>query len=162
MRMPLILLLAAGLGVPGLALAHEYPLEDIVLVHPFATPAPPDVPHALAYVDIRVQGETPAVLIGASTPASESVGLYETRREGGEPRRHRLERIEVPEGTTQLMRPEGGYHLVLEDLVAPLRVGERFPMTLEFAERGEVDVEVWVQTPDRGSEAADGHHHDLR
>lgn len=161
MRVPVSLLLAAGLSLSATALAHEYPLEDIVLVHPFATPAPPGVPHAAAYVDIRVEGDTPAVLIGASTPASESVALYETRREEGEPQSRRLERIEVPAGITQLMRPEGGYHLMLEELVAPLRLGERFPMTLEFAERGEVEVEVWVQSAERGSEAADGHHHDL-
>ncbi|MDR5893713.1 MULTISPECIES: copper chaperone PCu(A)C [Halomonas] len=162
MRLSVTLLLAAGLALPGLAQAHEYVLEDLVLVHPFATPAPPGVPHAAAYVDIRVEGETPAVLIGARTPASESVGLYETRREEGEPERRRLERIEVPAGITQLMRPEGGYHLMLEGLVAPLGLGERFPMTLEFAERGEVEVEVWVQSAERGSRAADGHHHDLR
>lgn len=161
MRMPAILLLAAGLALPGLAQAHEYELEDLVVVHPFATPAPPGVPHAAAYVDIRVAGETPAVLVGARTPASESVELHDMQMKEGAMQMRRVERIEVPAGITQTMRPGGGYHLMLMDLKAPLRLGERFPMTLEFAERGEVEVEVWVQSAERGSEAADGHHHDL-
>ncbi len=162
MRMPLILLLAAGLSLSATALAHEYVLEDLVVVHPFATPAPPGVPHAAAYVDIRVEGDTPAVLVGASTPVSEAVELHDMQMEEGVMEMRRVERIEVPAGITQTMRPGGGYHLMLMDTVAPLRLGERFPMTLEFAERGEVEVEVWVQSAERGSEAADGHHHDLR
>ncbi|QTF92834.1 copper chaperone PCu(A)C [Halomonas sp. BM-2019] len=163
MRMPAFLLLAAGLSVStaasASALAHEYVLEDLVVVHPFATPAPPGVPHAAAYVDIRVEGDTPAALVGATTPASDSVELHDMQMDGGVMRMRRVERIEVPAGTLQTMRPGGGYHLMLMDLKAPLRLGERFPMTLEFAERGEVEVEVWVQGADAGSEAADGHHH---
>jgi periplasmic copper chaperone A len=159
MRVTVFLLLAAGLSFSVSALAHEYPLEDLVVVHPFATPAPPGVPHAAAYVDIRVEGDTPAVLVGASTRASASVELHDMRMDEGVMQMRRVERIEVPAGTLQTMRPGGGYHLMLMDLTAPLRLGERFPMTLEFAERGEVEVEVWVQGATAGSEAADGHHH---
>ncbi len=158
MRVPVSLLLAAGLSFSASALAHEYVLEDLLLVHPFATPAPPGVAHAAAYVDIRVEGDTPAVLVGARSPASDSVELHDMKMEDGVMQMRPVERIEVPAGVTQTMRPGGGYYLMLMDLVAPLRLGERFPMTLEFAERGEVEVEVWVQSAEAGREAADGHY----
>ncbi|MFY0989017.1 copper chaperone PCu(A)C [Halomonas sp. C05BenzN] len=159
--MPLLasLLLAAGLVFPATALAHDYRLDDVHIAHPFATPAPPGVPHAAAYVDIRVEGGEPAVLVGARSPASETIELHDMTMDDGVMRMRRVERIEVPAGILQTMRPGAGYHLMLFDLVAPLREGERFSLTLEFAERGEIEVEVWVQSAGEGSRDADDHHH---
>ena len=48
---------------------------------------------------------------------------------------------------------------MLIGLTEPLKEGERFPLTLTFAEQGDVDIEVWIQSAQKGSEAADGHHH---
>ncbi|MCE9681730.1 copper chaperone PCu(A)C [Halomonas sp. M5N1S15] len=54
------------------------------------------------------------------------------------------------------MRPGGGYHLMLMDLVAPLREGDSFPLTLTFAERGEIDIHVRVQSAgDGGADAGE-------
>lgn len=159
MRPTSFLLLAAGLLLATPALAHDYRLGDVQISHPFATPAPPSVPHGAAYVDITVEGEEPAVLVGASTPASDTVELHDMAMDDGVMRMRQVMQIEVPGGITQTMRPGGGYHLMLMNLVAPLREGDRFPMTLEFAERGEVEVEVWVQSAGEGSADADDHHH---
>ncbi|WP_269321331.1 hypothetical protein [Halomonas sp. BC04] len=40
---------------------------------------------------------------------------------------------------------------MLMNLVAPLREGDSFPMTLTFAERGEIDIRVQVQSASDGS-----------
>ncbi|WP_163557925.1 copper chaperone PCu(A)C [Halomonas sp. NO4] len=160
MRPILSLFCAAALMVAAPALAHDTPLDDVRIAHPFATPAPPSVPHGAAYLDISVTGDTPAVLVGASTPASESVEIHDMTMDDGVMRMRRVERLEVAPGMTQRMRPGGGHHLMLLNLVAPLNEGDRFPLTLEFAERGEVQVEVWVQSAQEGSEAAEGHHID--
>lgn len=45
-----------------------------------------------------------------------------------------------------------GYHLMLEDLKAPLKDGDRFDLTLRFEKAGERTVQIWVQTP-RGNAA---------
>ena len=94
----------------------------------------------------------------AHTPASESVELHDMAMDDGVMQMRRVERLAVPGGTLQTMRPGGGYHLMLMDLVTPLNEGERFPLTLEFAERGEIEVEVWVQSAREGSRDADDHH----
>ncbi|MCG6656652.1 copper chaperone PCu(A)C [Halomonas campisalis] len=154
-------MLAAGLLLATPALAHhEYRLGDVRIAHPFATPAPPTVPHGAAYLDITVEGDESAVLVGASTPASESVELHDMAMEDGVMRMRQVAQIEVPGGIIQTMRPGGGYHLMLINLVAPLKEGDRFPLTLEFAERGEIVVEVRVQSAGEGSADADAHHHD--
>ena len=50
-----------------------------------------------------------------------------------------------------------GHHLMLFDLKAPLKDGDRFPLTLTFEKAGTVQVQVWVQTPRPGSGAAHQH-----
>lgn len=158
MRSILPLLLASALLATLPAQAHESHLDDVRIAHPFATPAPPSVPHGAAYLDIGVEGDSPAVLVGASSPASESVEIHDMSMDDGVMRMRRVPQLEIEPGSTQRMRPGGGYHLMLMNLVAPLSEGDRFPLTLEFAERGEVQVEVWVESAQEGSEAADGHH----
>lgn len=157
-RIP-FLLLAGALLLATRALAHDAQLGDVRIAHPFATPSPPSVAHGAAYLDISVTGDTPAVLVGASSPASEGVEIHDMVMDDGVMRMRRIEQLEVEPGMTQRMRPGGGYHLMLMNLVAPLNEGDRFPLTLEFAERGEVQVEVWVESAQEGSEAAEGHHH---
>ena len=159
MRLPPSLLLAAGLLLATPVMAGEYRLGDVQIAHPFATPAPPSVPHGAAYLDITVEGEEPAVLVGATTPASDTVELHDMAMEDGVLRMRQVTQIEVPGGLTQTMRPGGGYHLMLMNLVAPLREGDRFPLTLEFAERGEVEVEVRVRSAGEGSADASDHQH---
>ncbi|GKW48585.1 copper chaperone PCu(A)C [Halomonas sp. NCCP-2165] len=157
--------LAAGLAVAALAalppsaLAHEAHHEDLRIAHPFATPTPPGAPNGAAYLDIGVGGEQPARLIGASSPVSEVVELHDMTLEEQRMVMRQREAFEIAPGETLTMRPGGGKHLMLINLNAPLAVGQRFPLTLEFAERDSVEVEVWVEEAAAGSEAADAHHH---
>lgn len=156
-RLATAALLAAGL-MSGLAQAHELRHDDLRIAHPFATPTPPGAMSAGAYVDLEVTGETPATLVGARSPASEVVEIHTMEMADGTMRMRPLPELTVAPDAPVRMRPGGGHHLMLIELAAPLREGERFPLTLEFAERGEVEVEVWVQEANEGSTAADGHH----
>lgn len=154
----LVIASLAALSLPS-ALAHEALHEDLRIAHPFATPTPPGAPTGAAYLDISVGGDRPARLIGASSPVSEVVELHVMTQEDDRMVMRRLEAIEIAPNETLTMRPGGGEHLMLINLDAPLTLGQRFPLTLEFAERDSVEVEVWVEEAAIGSEAADGHHH---
>lgn len=155
-RLPI--LFAAALLIPGLANAHDIRLDDVRIAHPFATPTPPGAPNGAAYLDITVEGDTPATLVGVSSSASRAVELHDMRMEGGNMQMRKLDQITIEPGDTLTMRPGGGQHLMLLGLEEPLRKGNTLPLTLEFAERGTLDVEVWVQEAHEGSEAADAHH----
>ena len=50
-----------------------------------------------------------------------------------------------------------GYHLMLEELKAPMKDGDSFALTLRFEKAGERTVQVHVQTPRKG--AAQEHKH---
>jgi copper(I)-binding protein len=43
-----------------------------------------------------------------------------------------------------------GYQVQLRHLKRPLKVGDRFDMTLTFERAGKVNVVVWVQNPKPG------------
>ena len=51
--------------------------------------------------------------------------------------------IDIPAGRTVELKP-GGLHIMLMGLTQPLKDGEMFPLTLTFANEGEVPVEVMV------------------
>ncbi|RCV90573.1 copper chaperone PCu(A)C [Billgrantia montanilacus] len=156
MRFMFLLMLAAALSMAGPAMAQEYRLDDLIITHPFATPSPPSVDHAAVYVDISIASGESDALVGASTPASETVELHDMAMEGGVMRMFPVDEIEVPTSTLLTMRPGGGHHLMLSDLTAPLREGDSFPLTLTFAERGEVDIHVRVQSAgDGGADAGE-------
>lgn len=145
MRVTSFLLLAAGLTLAVPALARDAGPGEVHIDNAFSPPSPPSVPHGGVYLDISVEGDTPAVLVGASSPASESVEIHEMRMDDGIMTMRPVERIEVPAGSSLSLRPGGGPHLMLMNLVAPYKEGDSFPVTLEFAERGDVRVEVRVQ-----------------
>lgn len=152
------LLLGSTLLLSTFANAHDYTLDDIRIAHPFATPTPPGAPNGAAYLDITASDQT-AILVDASSPVSEVVELHDMIMEEDNMQMRKVDAIEVEAGDTLTMRPSGGYHLMLLGLEEALVAGDRFPLTLTFAEQGEIEVEVWVQEPGEGSEAADGHHH---
>lgn len=156
-RLATACLLTAGL-LPGLAAAHEHQADDLRIAHPFATPTPPGAVSGGAYLDLEVTGDTSAVLVGARSPASAVVEIHTMEMRDGTMRMRPVPELEIPPEAPVRMRPGGGYHLMLIDLAGPLSEGDRFPLTLEFAERGEVEVEVWVQDAAAGGEAADAHH----
>lgn len=142
---------------PGV-LAHEVQTDALRIAHPFAIPTPPGATNGAAYVDITAFSDS-VTLIGASSPASTNVELHDMQMDGDMMQMRHVGELRVENGETYTMRPGGGFHLMLIGLTEPLKEGKRFPLTLTFAEQGDVDIEVWVQSAQGGSEAADGHHH---
>ena len=53
-------------------------------------------------------------------------------------------RIDIPAGETVMLEP-GGYHIMLMQLAEPLEPGNTFDLTLQFAEGGDITVEVEVR-----------------
>ena len=153
-----LLIGAMSISMTSMALAHDVKTETLRIAHPFATPTPPGAVNGAAYLDITaVSG--PVTLVGASSPASSNVELHDMRMDGDMMQMRHVDEVRVEAGETYTMRPGGGFHLMLIGLTEPLKEGERFPLTLTFAEQGDVDIEVWIQSAQDGSEAADGHHH---
>ncbi|SHE39972.1 hypothetical protein SAMN02745148_00351 [Modicisalibacter ilicicola DSM 19980] len=157
LRLSVLPLLVSCLVASG-ALAREAGDTGLRLLHPFATPTPPGAPNGAAYIDITA-GEEDVSLVGASSSVSEVVEIHDMSMEDGVMRMRRLERLDVAAGETLMMRPGGGEHLMLIGLEQSLQVGDRFPITLEFAERDSVTLEVQVREAGEEGQAAGQHGH---
>lgn len=141
-------LLAMVLGLPLAGLAHGQRAGDLVLDHPYALPSAPDEPHGKAYLrGIQNTGSQVDRLLSASTPVAALVKLHRLAPDAQGFRGMQVDAIELPAKSTTVLRHTGDYQLSLINLNRPLKDGERFDLTLNFARAGSQTVKVWVQTP---------------
>jgi periplasmic copper chaperone A len=153
--------LAAALTLFTLApaQAHGGQAGDVEITHPYATPSLPGVPNGGAYiVRLENKGKVADRLLRASTPMAQRVELHTMTMDGTVMRMREVGEIALAPGAKVEMRPGMGYHFMLMGLTQPLRVGESFPLTLEFERGGKVEVKVVVQVPKAAAGAA-AHEH---
>ena len=137
----LFLVLAVGAGV---AFAADYQVQDLSIDHPWARATPPGAMTGGAFVTIENKGKVADKLVDASSPAAKIVEIHEMWMDGGMMKMRAVSGIDVKPGARTELRP-GGYHIMLMDLRAPLKVGDRIPLTLVFEKAGKVDVSVQVE-----------------
>jgi periplasmic copper chaperone A len=151
-------LAAALCAFSTLAAAHDFKLGPLRIDHPYATPTPTGATTAAAYLRmLRNTGDQPDRLIGAITPAARLVEIHRSVIDANNVMRMRaIDAVDLPAKSEQKLRHGGELHLMLIDLKAPLKNGDRFPMTLRFEKAGEREVTVHVQQP---REVAGSHEH---
>jgi copper(I)-binding protein len=82
-------------------------------------------------------------LIGGSTPAAQRFELHTMAMKGDVMEMRPVEAIELPAGKKVELKP-GGLHVMFMGLKAPLKVGDKVPVTLKFEKAGEQKVEFEV------------------
>jgi copper(I)-binding protein len=128
--------------------AHGAQAGDLLLDHAYAVPSAPGEPHGKAYLrGIKNTGGQADRLLSASTPIAAAVDLQSLMKHGNDLHTQTVTAIELRAYTTTLLRHTGDYQLLLRDLKQPLKDGDRFELTLNFARAGTQNVKVWVQTP---------------
>lgn len=142
------------------AAAHDFKLGSLRIDHPYATPTAAGASTGAVYLrTLRNTGEQADRLVGASTPVAASVEIHRSVIDAqGVMRMRAIDALALPPRSEQRLRHGGEYHLVLIGLKAPLKHGDRFPITLRFEKAGEREVAVWVQQP-RNAAAAGEHRH---
>lgn len=145
-------LLAFGVvALPAATLAHDYDHGDLTISHPWSRPTPPGTPVGVGYMDITNRGDSPVILVAGETAAAEAVSIHETVSEDGLMKMRPLrEGLTIPAGETVSLKPHS-YHLMLEQLKAPLTEGDEVPLSLEFDGMEPVKVTLKVQQPDASS-----------
>ena len=126
------------------ARAHDVTAGPLLISHPHASPSAPGQPTGAAYVAITNRGAAADRLVGASAPSvADHVEVHEMRQDGDVMRMREVGAIDLPPGRTVTLQP-GGLHLMLVGLKAPLKVGQRFDLTLNFQHAGRVQVDAYV------------------
>lgn len=137
-------LLVAGAAVPN-ALAHEYEVGTLTIVHPWARASAGAGKTGAVYVTIQNRGDAPERLLGASTAKAETAELHTHVTENDVMKMRAVDAIEVAPGDTFKLAP-GGVHVMLMGLASPLVEYGSFPMTLHFEHAGDVEIEVIVES----------------
>jgi len=153
------LLLAAVLATGAVAQEHVGPIHVDAA---WARELPPVAPNGAAYLSLRNSGASADALLGAETPVASRAEVHEHAMRDGVMRMQAVEALALPPGESVRMAP-GGLHLMLFDLKAPLRRGQRFPVTLHFRDAPAMEVQVEVRgpggEPGHGDEGRRGHGH---
>jgi len=136
------------------AFAHSYKLGSLEIGHPWARATPPTAPTGGGFLTITNKGTAADRLVSASSPAAASVQVHEMKMEGNVMRMRELANgLEIAPGATVTLAP-GGLHMMMMGLKAPLKQGEKVPLTLVFEKAGTIDVEIAVEAMG----ATPGHH----
>lgn len=144
------------------AIGSAAPATDVVVDGQWARTSPADAANGAAYftitsadadkllsvsADASVAGMTQmheTVMKDAGTETTMAMGSETTMGGmGGEMTMQPVEFIDLPAGTAVELKP-GGYHIMMMDLVAPLKVGDTIQLTLVLEKAGEITIDVPV------------------
>ena len=129
----------------GPVAAQQVKVGDLTIDHPWARATPTGAKVAAGYMTIVNNGTTADRLIGGSTSVAGRVEVHEmAMKDGVATMRPVNGGLTIEPGKTVTLAP-GGYHLMLQDLKAPLKQGDKVAATLEFEKAGKVDVTLDVQ-----------------
>ena len=158
-RIPRALALLALLSIAGTgAAAHDHQAGNLTIGHPFSRATAPAAMAGAAYMTIDNAGAAGDRLLSAASPVAGRVELHTIVKDGDVMRMREVEGgIAVPAGGRATLQP-GGFHVMLMELKAPLREGDRFPLRLTFEKAGIVEVEVAIEKAGAGAPMS-GHKH---
>lgn len=139
-----VLALWVVLPVSGAPAEESGTRPAIAVIAPWARATAPQAVAGGIFMTLTNTGTVDDRLVTAASPAAARVELHTHEMENGIMRMHPVEGgIAVPAGGTVELKP-GGLHVMLIGLTGPLAEGGRVPLTLGFAQAGEVPVEAEV------------------
>jgi copper(I)-binding protein len=125
--------------------------QGIEVVDAWSRATPPGTDVGVAYFTIRNPGKTDR-LLRVSTPIAASAELHVSAMKDGIMRMEGLGSVDV--GGNPVTFEPSGRHVMLMGLKHPLKEGDMFPLTLTFANAGQVQTSVRV----RGADGRDKGH----
>ena len=103
--------------------------------------------------------QRPLQLVGVESPAAAVAEVHEMKMEGDVMRTRATAPLDLPQGVAVALKP-GGYHLMLQQLKAPLVKDTQVPLTLIFKDAQGAGSRLQLQVPVRmAAPGADGHGH---
>jgi copper(I)-binding protein len=140
MTMKLLFALPILLAFATPAFAEDSP------IHVADAKARPTAPGGtgVVYMIVMNHGAADDDLTGLSTPVADKAEMHRSITENGVSRMDAVADLPVKANEAATFGP-GGLHVMLMGLKQPLKLGDSFPLTLNFAKAGVVTVTVSVQ-----------------
>ena len=125
--------------------ADDVKAGDLVISQAWTRATPGGAKTGGGFLTIENKGSSPDKLIGVSADAAGKVEVHQMAMDGGVMKMRPVEGgLAIEPGKTVKLAP-GGYHLMMMDLKAPLKQGDKLPVTLQFEKAGKVQVTLDVQ-----------------
>ncbi len=142
--LPLLLAVPSPIVAPALAQTHPPAAMtgSVTVQNPWARASAGQTGNSAAFLTLVGTGPADR-LVSASAPVATKVELHETTMDGNIMRMRPVQGIDVAPGKPAELKP-GGLHIMLIGLTRPFRVGENFPLSLNFAHAAPVTVTVKV------------------
>jgi copper(I)-binding protein len=135
----------AALVAAAPARADEVKAGDLVISQAWARATPKGAKVGGGYLTIRNEGSAPDRLTGGSSDVAGSVQVHEMSMQNGVMKMRPVENgLTIDPGKTVKLAPDG-YHLMMLDLKAPLKQGEKVQVTLDFEKAGKVTISLDVE-----------------
>lgn len=80
---------------------------------------------------MQLIAQEPLRLVGVETAAAAHAEIHEMKMDGDVMRMRSIDALDLPQGVAVTLKP-GGYHLMFQQLKAPLQEGTQVPLTLVF------------------------------
>lgn len=154
MRSNSLHLLARGL-VAAAVLAAAPAFAQIRADSAWVRPSVPGQRASGGFVQLHNGGGAADRLLGGSTPAADAVELHSMAMDGNVMVMREVDAIAVPARGTLVLGP-GGFHMMLMGLKAPLKAGDKVPVTLRFEKAGELKVDFLVSAVKPAAASAPG------
>jgi len=145
--LPYVGCLAIGLFAVGAIAQSKGNLE---IEKPWARATPPGAAVGGGYMTVRNKGVAGDRLVGVTSPASARVEMHEMAMDKDVMRMREIKGVDVPAKGAVEFKP-GGFHLMFIELKAPLKQGEKVPVTLRFEKSGEVKADFAIEAAGAGS-----------
>lgn len=146
----------AALSAP--AFAQSPGASSITIDAAWARATPGGAKTGVVYLTLTNHGADADRLVAASTPVAEKAEFHTEFEDNGVMKMRPLAAIEVKPHEKTVLKPNG-MHLMLIGLKQPLKEGENFPLTLEFAHAGTMVVPIKVTK--LGAMDMGGRDHDM-
>lgn len=153
-----LLLLCTLLTGSTLGFAHDYTAGELLITQPWSRELPVDLPGGSAYFTVHNQGSEADRLIAVSSPRAQTSRLHTQSGNDGMMNMQHVAGMDIPAHSEVTFQP-GANHVMLSGMQQPLKAGEQFPLTLEFAKAGTIEVLVTVLPADAQASQAAVHVH---
>ncbi|QQS14797.1 MAG: copper chaperone PCu(A)C [Rhodospirillales bacterium] len=136
---------AAALAfIASTATAHDFKLGDLKIDHPWARETASMARAGAAFMVIENAGGGADRLVKASSPVAARTEIHTMIKDGDVMRMREVPAIDLAPRAKVELKP-GGFHVMLMELKAPLKAGDKVPVTLTFEKAGAITIEVLVE-----------------
>ena len=147
--------LIAGLFATSVR-AEDVKAGDLVITQAWARATPGGAKTGGGFLTIENKGSAADRLVAVSGDFAGKIEVHEMAVKDGVMTMRLLENgLTIEPGKTVKLAP-GGYHLMMLDLKAPLKQGDKLPVTLQFEKAGTVAITLDVRGVGAKGPAADG------